>query len=116
YSGISHSRFCRENHDMDMFVVYMVECRDGSYYTGVTNDADRRVAEHNAGIDPHSYTFTRRPVRLVYSTVYYDPSEAIRFEKQLKGWSRKKKQALIRGDWKEIVSLSREIRRGPIRR
>lgn len=88
----------------------MVECSDGSYYVGVSNDADKRVAEHNIGTDPHSYTFSRRPVRLVYASLFYDPNEAIRFEKQLKGWNRKKEQALIRGDWKEIVSIAREIR------
>ena len=88
----------------------MVECRDASYYVGITNDADKRVNEHNTGIDPHCYTFTRRPVRLVFFSEFCDPNEAIRFEKQLKGWSRKKKQTLIRGDWPEIVRISREFR------
>lgn len=52
--------------------------------------------------DSHCYTFTRRPVRLVYATHFHDPNEAIRFEKQIKGWSRKKKQALIDGDWNRL--------------
>ena|SRR5579864_7878982 len=94
----------------DSFWVYMVECRDASYYFGITNDADRRVAEHNLGVDTHCYTYTRRPVHLVYAAEFRDPNEAIRFEKQIKGWSRKKKQALIRGDWGEIVRISREYR------
>ena len=92
------------------YFVYMVLCDDGSYYVGVTNDADRRVAEHNAGTDPNAYTFTRRPVRLVYSQQFNDVNDAIRAEKQIKGWSRKKKAALLRGDWNAIVAISREIR------
>ena len=95
---------------MESFWVYIVQCRDASYYIGITNNAERRVAEHNQGIDPHCYTFTRRPVQLVYASEFYDPSQAIRFEKQIKGWSRKKKLALIRGDWHAIVRMSREIR------
>ncbi|HET6894123.1 MAG TPA: GIY-YIG nuclease family protein [Candidatus Baltobacteraceae bacterium] len=92
------------------YFVYMVLCDDGSYYVGVTNDADRRVAEHNAGIDPHCYTFTRRPVHLVYSQQFNEVDDAIRSEKQIKGWSRKKKAALVRGDWNAIVAMAREIR------
>jgi putative endonuclease len=94
----------------DQFFVYMVLCRDGSYYIGVTNNADRRVSEHNEGIDPHCYTFTRRPVQLVYAAEFRNPNDAIRFEKQLKGWNRKKKEALIRGDWETIKRIAREIR------
>ena len=92
------------------YFVYIVLCDDGSYYTGITNDPDRRVAEHNQGLDPRCYTFTRRPVQLVYSSDFKEVDDAIRFEKQLKGWSRKKNAALIRGDWAAIVAMSREIR------
>jgi putative endonuclease len=92
------------------YFVYMVLCDDGSYYTGITNDPDRRAAQHNEGFDPRCYTFTRRPVRLVYTNEFHEVDDAIRFEKQLKGWSRKKKAALVRGDWETIVALSREIR------
>jgi len=94
-----------------IYWVYIVECTDGSYYIGITNDAVRRVAEHNQGLDVHCYTFKRRPVRLVYSADFYDPNQAIAWEKQIKGWSRKKKQALIAGDIERLVELSREIRR-----
>jgi putative endonuclease len=90
------------------YYVYMVYCRDRSFYTGVTRDVERRVAEHNLGIYPDCYTFTRRPVRLVFSSEFRHVEDAIRFEKQLKGWSRKKKRALILGRWDEIVRLSRE--------
>jgi putative endonuclease len=87
--------------------VYIVRCADDSYYTGVTNDAERRVYEHNDGLDPDCYTFTRRPVELVYIEECIDPMEAIRREKQLKGWSRAKKEALICGDWESLKELSK---------
>lgn len=90
------------------YYVYMVVCRDRSFYTGVTSDLERRLGEHNYGIDPDCYTFKRRPVRLVFSSDFKEIDDAIRFEKQLKGWSRKKKRALILGQWDEIVRLSRE--------
>jgi putative endonuclease len=91
---------------MEEFCVYMVCCDDGSYYIGITNDPVRRVWEHNVGNDPRCYTFTRRPVRLVYSSVFSDVREAIAWEKRIKGWSRAKKEALIRGDWELIGQLS----------
>jgi putative endonuclease len=95
---------------MRRYFVYMVLCRDKTLYSGVTNDVDRRVAEHNYGIDPGCFTFTRRPVRLMWSSDFKDIDDAIRFEKQLKGWSRKKKRALILGDWDAIKRISREFR------
>ena len=80
----------------------MVRCSDGSFYVGVTNDADRRIAEHNLGVDPDCYTFIRRPVELVYSAEFHWVDEAIAWEKRLKGWSRAKKLALIENDWSAI--------------
>jgi len=88
------------------YFVYMVRCSDGSFYVGVTNDVERRINEHNFGLDPSSYTNERRPVRLVYSTDFQRIEQAIAWEKQLKGWSRAKKIALIDGDWERIVQLS----------
>ena len=95
---------------MRSYWVYIVECSDASYYTGITNDVDRRVAEHNLGTDAHAYTFMRRPVVLVYSTEYADPDSAIRFEKQVKGWTRAKKRALIRGDWAALRARPQRAR------
>lgn len=86
--------------------VYILQCADGSYYTGVTNDPDRRVIEHNTGIDPKAYTFSRRPVKLVWLYQCFDPNHAIEMEKQIKGWSRKKKEALIRENWDELKMLA----------
>ena len=86
--------------------VYIVKCRDDSYYTGVTNNVEKRVAEHNYGLDKKSFTYSRRPVKLVFSQEFSDYHEAIRFEKQVKGWSRAKKEALIEGNIEKLVKLS----------
>jgi putative endonuclease len=86
--------------------VYIVKCNDDSYYTGVSNNVEKRVIEHNNSLDKKSYTFFRRPVKLVFSQEFSDPIEAIRFEKQVKGWSRAKKEVLIEGNIEKLVKLS----------
>lgn len=101
---------------MKSYYVYMVFCTDGTYYVGVTNDADRRVAEHNLGTDEESYTYSRRPVVLVWSQEYGEILQAIDAEKKLKGWSHAKKSALARGDWKLIQALSKSKDHGPSER
>ncbi len=88
------------------YFVYIVECTDYLYYTGVTNDVDKRLWEHNTGINLKSFTFKRRPVVLKYCQRFTDIRKAIEWEKQVKGWSRKKKEALFKEDWDEIVRLS----------
>ncbi|MBL7964893.1 MAG: GIY-YIG nuclease family protein [Flavobacteriales bacterium] len=80
------------------FYVYILRCVDDSYYIGVTNNVDRRFAEHQDGLNAGSYTHDRRPVELVYVERYSFALEAIAREKQLKRWSRRKKEALIAGD------------------
>jgi putative endonuclease len=92
---------------MKTYYVCMVFCRDGSYYIGMTNDVESRVAQHNFGVDPDCYTFSRRPVVLVYSSSFSEVTEAIASEKQLKGWSRRKKAALARGNWVALKHSSR---------
>lgn len=87
--------------------VYILECADGSYYTGVSNDVERRVSEHNEGLDKKAYTYKRRPVKLVYQVSFTDPYYAIALEKQIKGWSRKKKIALIKGEYDRLPELSK---------
>jgi predicted GIY-YIG superfamily endonuclease len=89
--------------------VYIVRCRDGEYCTGVTSNVDRRVAQHNLGTDEGAYTFKRRPVVLVYASVFRTPDEAIFMEKRIQGWSRAKKEALIRGDWAALQVLARSV-------
>jgi putative endonuclease len=75
---------------------YIVECRDGSFYSGITNDLEGRVKEHNKGTGA-KYTYSRRPVTLVYSEKCGNVSEARKREVQIKGWSRQKKEQLIKG-------------------
>jgi len=82
--------------------VYMLRCSDGSYYVGVTNDVHRRFEEHVAGMNPGCYTFERRPLELVYAESFRDIMNAISYEKIVKAWSRKKKEALIRGDYEAL--------------
>lgn len=88
------------------YYVYIVQCKDGSYYTGVTNDLERRLWEHNSGFNTRCYTFNKYPVKLMYYEHSTDIRQAIAREKQLKGWSRKKKEALFIEDWITISKLS----------
>ncbi len=89
------------------YSVYIVQCRDESYYVGVTNDLDRRLWEHNSGFNIGCYTYMRKPVVLKYYETTHDIKQAILREKQLKGCSRKKKEALFEEDWNELIRLSR---------
>ena len=89
-----------------MFWVYVLHCADGSYYTGHTEDLDRRLDEHNSGACP-CYTQARRPLRLVYSQAFEGRDEALGAERRIKGWSRAKKRALIAGDWTSMGLLAR---------
>jgi putative endonuclease len=89
------------------YFVYIVECIDGIYYTGVTNDLDRRICEHNEGIHPESFTYKRRPVVLRYYQKFSDINQAISWEKQLKGWGRKKKEALFDENWEKVQELAK---------
>ncbi len=72
------------------YFVYILQCSDSSYYTGITNNLEKRIAEHQAGIDKKAYTFFRRPVKLVYFDSFDTPIQAIACEKQIKGWKRAK--------------------------
>ena len=92
---------------MKTYWVYMLLCADGSFYVGITNDIALRIGQHNFGIDRRCYTFTRRPLVLVHCSDFHDVNEAICWEKQLKGWSRAKKEALIEKDWPRIIELAR---------
>jgi len=92
---------------MKPFWVYILRCADHSYYTGHTEDLDRRIAQHEAGDIPSCYTFKRRPVVLVFCQPCVTREEALSAERQIKGWSRKKKEAMMRGDWAEVSRLAR---------
>ena len=88
---------------------YILRCRDGSYYTGSTPDLQRRLAEHMAGLGG-AYTSVRLPVELVYSCEVSTIDDAFRLERQIKGWRREKKEALIRGDYESLPDLARRKR------
>ncbi|MCK6553085.1 GIY-YIG nuclease family protein [Candidatus Binatia bacterium] len=88
------------------FWVYLLRCADGSFYVGHTDNLEQRMEQHRSG-ELGGYTSTRRPVDLVYSEEFSTRDEAFAAERQIKGWSRKKKEALIRGDWEEIKRLAR---------
>jgi predicted GIY-YIG superfamily endonuclease len=92
---------------MKIYWVYLVSCADGSHYVGVTSNLASRIAKHNVGVNPLAYTYTRRPVELVYSQEFSHVDDAIAAEKKIKGWSRAKKRALIAGDWDAIRRLAR---------
>lgn len=85
--------------------VYMLLCRDGTYYTGCTTWLEKRIVEHEVGLY-HGYTAARRPVELVWSAEFPDLFQAIDVERQIKGWSRKKKEALVRGDFAMLHVLA----------
>lgn len=87
------------------FWTYIVTCADGSYYTGHTEDLERRLGQHNEGLC--SYTKKRRPVILAFAETFPTREEALARERQIKGWVRAKKEALIRGDWDDVIRLSR---------
>jgi predicted GIY-YIG superfamily endonuclease len=87
------------------FSTYMLLCADDSYYVGHTDDLERRMLQHNMG-EPHCYTTSRRPVTLVWMQEFTTRDEALAAERQIKGWSRKKKEALIARDWREIQRLA----------
>ncbi|HEU4759343.1 MAG TPA: GIY-YIG nuclease family protein [Dehalococcoidia bacterium] len=91
------------------FHVYILRCSDGSYYVGHTDNLEARVASHQRG-EIEGYTQTRRPVRLVFAAEFRTRDEALSRERQLKGWSRAKKEALIKGNWSRIQRLSRSTR------
>ena len=91
-----------------MFYVYMLRCNDGSYYVGQADDIDKRLNEHICGKGAW-YTSKRLPVRLIFVEPFNSRDRAKQAEAQIKGWSRKKKEALIRRDWKQIQELSKKI-------
>jgi len=100
--------------------LYILHCADGSYYTGTTRESlERRIGEHQAGTFD-GYTAYRRPVSLVFHEAFERIEDAVSAERQIKGWRREKKEALIRGDYTALSSLARrcltvENARPPVR-
>jgi putative endonuclease len=85
--------------------VYILECVDGTYNTGLANDLEYRIWEHGQGIHPDAYTYSRRPIKLAWSQELGSYREAFQLEHQLKGWNHAKKEALVRGDFEAIHAI-----------
>lgn len=88
--------------------MYILRCNDGSYYVGSTNNLERRLEEHNHG-EGAEYTKHRLPVELVYFEECFSIKEAFLREKQVQGWSRKKREALINGQYEKLPILSKKV-------
>jgi predicted GIY-YIG superfamily endonuclease len=98
----------------ETYWVYVLKCVDDTYYVGMTNNLELRLAPHHQGLGYRSYTTSRRPVELIWSQQFPSHDEAFICERQIKGWSRSKKAALINGNWDEIhgiVTHERKTRR-----
>ena len=87
--------------------MYILECADGSYYAGSTRDLERRLWKHNEGTGS-KYTARRRPVKLVFAAEFPPIAEAYEREKQVQGWGRAKREALIHGDYDALPALARK--------
>ena len=83
------------------FYVYILRCADGSYYTGHTDDIDRRLAQHQSGAI-RGYTYERRPIELMWADHVPTREEALTAELKIKGWSRAKKEAWIAKNWEKL--------------
>lgn len=90
-----------------MFWVYMLKCADQSYYTGHTDNLENRLMQHHQKMYPTCFTATRLPVQLVFSQEFATREEALTSERQIKGWGRRKKEALVRGDWQALSTYAK---------
>ena len=93
---------------MKLSYVYILKCSDATYYTGVTSNLNKRVLEHISGRHKDSYTYSRRPLSLVYYAEFTDINLAILSEKQIKKWSRAKKEALINNEFEKLPNLAKK--------
>ncbi|MFV1448196.1 GIY-YIG nuclease family protein [Maribacter sp. HS] len=93
---------------MITYYVYILECADNSFYTGITSNLTQRLESHQSGKYKDSYTSKRRPVDLVYYCEFTDPNLAIEIEKRIKKWSQAKKNALIAGEYEKLPNLAKK--------
>ena len=93
---------------MQVSYVYILKCADNSYYTGVTSNLNQRLYQHQSAFYPDCYTVSRRPVELVFYAEFTNIEFAIDKEKQIKKWSRAKKEALINGNYDAIPNLAKK--------
>jgi predicted GIY-YIG superfamily endonuclease len=87
------------------FTLYILECFDGTFYIGHTDDLNQRLAQHDQG-KGCVYTSTRHPLKLIHTEGFETRYEALTMERKLKGWSRAKKLAYMAGDWKAVGALA----------
>ena len=90
-----------------LYFVYILLCSDNSYYVGVTNNVYHRLEEHQEKKNSTAYTARRLPIVLKYYREFQYINNAIAYEKKIKRWSRKKKEALINGDFDKLKELSK---------
>ena len=93
---------------MKVYYAYILKCSDNTYYTGVTSNLSQRVFQHENGIFQDCYTFNRRPILLVFYAEFTDITIAIQKEKQIKKWSRAKKEALILSKFDDLPNLAKK--------
>uniref|UniRef100_UPI004048387C GIY-YIG nuclease family protein n=1 Tax=Flavobacterium sp. TaxID=239 RepID=UPI004048387C len=93
---------------MQISYVYILKCSDDSYYTGVTSNLTQRMYQHESAFYPDCYTASRRPVKLVFYAEFTNIGFAIDKEKQIKKWSRAKKEALINDNYDALPNLARK--------
>jgi putative endonuclease len=93
---------------MKKYYIYILKCADDLYYVGLTGNVTQRLKEHQEGYFEGSYTSKRLPVMLVYSCAFDTYHKAFQKERQIKRWSRAKKEALINGDFEALPSLAKK--------
>lgn len=91
---------------MKFYYVYMLRCSDESIYVGLTNSIARRLVEHQLGKKPECYTYTRRPLRMIFHQEFMQFDQAKHYEKKIKKWSRSKKLALANENYELLKFLS----------
>ena len=93
---------------MKTYYVYILHCVDTTYYTGITSNLTQRLEDHQRGKYENSYTYSRRPFKLVFFCEFSDVNMAILSEKQIKKWSRVKKEALINNEYEKLPNLAKK--------
>ncbi len=93
---------------MKIYYIYILECSDKSYYTGFTSNLTKRIIEHQPGKHIDSYTYMRRPINLKFYAEFTNVDLAIQTVKQIKKWSRAKKEALINNDFDKLPNLAKK--------
>ena len=99
---------------MYSYYAYILKCSDNSYYTGTTNNLEKRFDQHQSGTKKDTYTYKRRPLSLEFYQEFNDVLQAIYFEKKIKGWTRAKKLALINNDYDMLQILVRMQKCNPL--